>query len=92
MIHVPGYNPSKHAFDSLTGYIDAATLAGTNCFVIGTGEERVMIDAGDDVPINDKFVGNLGLLMKEKRFRLKVSFCLGPTLMIIGRGDQPCYP
>lgn len=52
--------------------LDAATLAGTNCFVIGTGEERLMIDAGDDFPLNLRFVSNLETLMREKEFRLKV--------------------
>jgi hypothetical protein len=45
--------------------IDAAALRGTNCFVIGTDNERVMIDAGDLPPINRKFIENLRILLLE---------------------------
>jgi hypothetical protein len=44
--------------------LDAATLAGTNCFVIGSTEERIMIDAGDDCPINKYFLACLAKLME----------------------------
>jgi hypothetical protein len=27
--------------------LDAASLRGTNCFVVGTGQERFMIDSAD---------------------------------------------
>ncbi len=63
IIHVPGYNPSISSFANQL--LDAATLAGTNCFVIGTGDERIMIDAGDDFPLNEVFVSNLEKLMRE---------------------------
>jgi len=48
-------------------------LRGTNCFIIGSSDERVMIDAGDVPPINRFFIENLRKLLLEQRFRLKVS-------------------
>jgi hypothetical protein len=53
---------------------DAAALRGTNCFVLGSLKERIMIDAGDVSPINRNFIENLRKLMLEQRFSLKVSF------------------
>jgi hypothetical protein len=52
---------------------DAAALRGTNCFVLGTTKERIMIDSGDVPPINKRFIENLRKLILEQRFRLKVS-------------------
>jgi hypothetical protein len=51
---------------------DAAALGGTNCFILGTTEERIMIDSGDVPPINRKFIENLRKAMIEEKFRLKV--------------------
>lgn len=43
--HIPGHNPSiKYA---LIKSIDAATLFGTNCYVIGSASQRIMIDTGE---------------------------------------------
>ncbi|TNV80661.1 hypothetical protein FGO68_gene4350 [Halteria grandinella] len=59
IIHVPGENPN------------AAALRGTNCFIIGTTQERLMIDSGDVPPINALFIENLRKLLLEQKFRLK---------------------
>eukprot|EP00347_Sterkiella_histriomuscorum_P009755 403340013 len=62
IFHIPGENPN------------AATLLGTNCFIIGSGKHRVMIDAGDLPPINDKFMRNLKTLMKDQQFTINKIF------------------
>lgn len=72
ILHLPGENPSKKTSYSNINK-DAAALGGTNCFVIGTTEERIMIDSGDSPPINRKFIENLRIAMSEEKFRLKVS-------------------
>jgi hypothetical protein len=46
--------------------IDAAALRGTNCFIIGSTKERLMIDSGDIPPINNLFLENLRKLLLEK--------------------------
>jgi glyoxylase-like metal-dependent hydrolase (beta-lactamase superfamily II) len=44
--HIPGENPSPFS------------LCGTNCFVIGKGPSRVMIESGDFPEYNSKFLQN----------------------------------
>lgn len=53
--------------------LDAAALRGTNCFIIGTASERLMIDSGDIPPINHLFIENMRKLLLEEGFRLKVN-------------------
>jgi glyoxylase-like metal-dependent hydrolase (beta-lactamase superfamily II) len=45
--HIPGGNPSSF------------TLCGTNCFVVGAGKERVLIEGGDYPERNSLFLENL---------------------------------
>ena len=47
MIHIPGENPSPF------------TLCGTNCFIVGKGKKRSLIEAGDYPEKNMKFLENL---------------------------------
>ena len=42
--HIPAHNPG------------GATLAGTNCFLLGSGSNRVLIEAGDDTGSNKEFM------------------------------------
>jgi len=53
IIQVPGENPNS------------ATLNGTNCYVLGSSFQRLMIDAGDLPPINEHFIENLKICMQE---------------------------
>ncbi len=53
IIQIPGENPNS------------ATLNGTNCYVLGSTSQRVMIDAGDLPPINEHFIENLRTCMRE---------------------------
>ena len=51
--HIPGENPSP------------ATLCGINCFILGTGQSRVMIEAGDYPERNEKFLENFTRFMND---------------------------
>ena len=53
--------------------IDAATLMGTNCFIVGTGKERFMIDAADFPERNAKFLEALQQLMRDQNISISVS-------------------
>ncbi len=46
IFHIPGENPSQF------------TLCGTNCFVVGRGPNRIMIEAGDYPERNGLFLEN----------------------------------
>ena len=45
--------------------LGSATLSGTNCFIIGNGSERMMIDAGDYPESNGDFIETLEGLLNE---------------------------
>jgi endoribonuclease LACTB2 len=47
IVHIPGENPS------------AMSLCGTNCFIIGKGKSRVLVEAGDLPGSNEAFLSNL---------------------------------
>jgi endoribonuclease LACTB2 len=51
--HIPGENPSQF------------TLCGTNCFVVGRGPKRVMIEAGDYPERNTLFLENFGRFLTD---------------------------
>lgn len=53
MVHLPGENPSSF------------TLCGTNCFILGKGNKRSMIEAGDYPEHNTKFLENLTKFIKD---------------------------
>jgi endoribonuclease LACTB2 len=51
--HIPGDNPSTF------------TLCGTNCFVVGQGKDRVMIESGDYPESNKLFLENFNKFMDD---------------------------
>ena len=51
--HIPGENPSLF------------TLCGTNCFVVGRGTNRVMIEAGDYPERNQIFLENFNRFLLD---------------------------
>ena len=53
--------------------IDAATLKGTNCFIIGTGKERFMVDTADLPEKNKKFLEGLRKLIEDEDITIRVS-------------------
>ncbi|CDW82984.1 beta-lactamase-like protein 2 [Stylonychia lemnae] len=73
IFHIPGENPSNFLI-LLRGFLDAATLLGTNCFILGSGVQRTMIDCGDMYPLNMKLMDNLLTLMKNENFIINKLF------------------
>ena len=53
MVHIPGENPGPF------------TLCGTNCFILGKGKTRSMVEAGDYPEKNTKFLENLTKYLKD---------------------------
>lgn len=53
LYHIPGDNPNQF------------TLCGTNCFILGKGKNRVMIEAGDYPERNGKFLENLSQFLQD---------------------------
>ena len=51
--HIPGDNPS------------AFTLCGTNCFVVGSGPRRIMIESGDYPERNQLFLENFNRFLND---------------------------
>jgi glyoxylase-like metal-dependent hydrolase (beta-lactamase superfamily II) len=51
--HIPGDNPGQF------------TLCGTNCFVVGQGKNRVMIESGDYPERNQLFLENFNKFMDD---------------------------
>ena len=51
--HIPGDNPSQF------------TLCGTNCFIVGKGINRVMIESGDYPEHNQLFLENFTTFMND---------------------------
>lgn len=46
IVHIPAHNPS--------GF----TLCGTNCYILGRGKQRILVEAGDG-HANEDFIKNL---------------------------------
>jgi len=53
IVHIPGENPS------------AMSLCGTNCYLIGRGAKRTLVDAGDLPGANEKFLGHLAQFLDD---------------------------
>ena len=61
--HIPGENPSEF------------TLCGTNCFVVGSGINRIMIESGDYPERNQKFLENFNKFITDfSQIRIKSIF------------------
>ena len=45
--HLPGHNPS------------GPSLCGTNCYILGAGTERMLVETGEYPGANEQFIGNL---------------------------------
>jgi len=54
-VHIPGENPSP------------MSLCGTNCYVIGRGNKRTLIEAGDLPEDNEKFMGHLKQFLDDHK-------------------------
>ena len=51
--HIPAHNPA------------GATLCGTNCFLLGRGKTRVLVESGDDDRCNKLWLENVGAYLRE---------------------------
>ena len=56
IVHIPAHNPS------------AFTLCGTNCYILGRGKHRILVEAGDWND-NEVFLQNLGDFVAQEQIQ-----------------------
>jgi glyoxylase-like metal-dependent hydrolase (beta-lactamase superfamily II) len=52
----------------------SANFKGTNCFILGTKDKRVMIDAGAFPQVDPEFIPQLTELMEKEKFSIQRIF------------------
>ena len=75
------------------------TLCGTNCYLLGKGRSRVLVEAGDDTGANDVFKSNLSQFLDEQKIELSHIFIthahhdhLGGLRDVLEMLNQPTLP